>query len=171
MLVPINDYFSRIFHTLEHVVAPDLESDFARSQVFAVIALLGSLGKKIEYKQELIAGEINAGMEIIGAIADVLKGADLDVPAEVLTFMKESKDNKRKVDIKSINKVNDHFRCILDFLFVNKEKIDQATFNEVDAKVRKYVHDISLRDVGFMPAMSFDKILRSGKKESQMLSD
>lgn len=164
MFVSINDYLSRICNTLEHVVAPDVESDFARSQVFAITALLGSLGRKIEYKQDLIAEEINAGLEIIKTIADVLKDAGLDAPDEVLSFMAESKESNLKLDTKSIEKVNENFRCILDFIYASKGKIESATFNEVDAKVRQYVHDISLRDVGFMAAMSFDKILRSGKE-------
>lgn len=165
MFVSTSDYIGRICHTLEHVIAPDLESDFARSQVFAVIALLGSLDIKIAYKTELILGEINAGMEIIGAIADALKGENIDVPDEVLNFLKEAKENPPAADINAVNQVNAQFRCILDFLYAGKKKINPDVFDDLDVKIRKYIHDISFRDVGFMPPMTFDKILKSGKED------
>lgn len=164
MFVSIHDYIGRISNTLENVIAPDLQTDFARSQVYAVMALLGSLSKKVEYKRELIQDEVNAGTDIIKAICSILKDAEISVPTEVQVFMNELEKKGPVSDIAYIEKVNEQFRCTLDTLYQNKEKIDLETFDAMDKKIRGYIHDISLRDVGFMPTMSFDKILRAGKE-------
>lgn len=165
MFVSINDYLARIYNTLENVVAPEVESDFVRSQLFAAIALLGSLSKKIEYRKDLISGEIDAGMEIIKAISDVLKDSGIAVPENTAAFLDEFRENGLPAEVKNIRLVNDQFRLILDFLYHKKEKISSDMFIYIDNKIRGYIHDMSLRDIGFMPHVSFDKILRAGKEE------
>lgn len=164
MFVPIDDYFNRIYYTLENVIAPDLESDFARGQVYAIIVLLGSLCKKIEYKHELILEEINTGTDIIAAIIKVLKDAGIETPGEVLSFMKEFEKIGPCADITYMNKVNDNFRCAMDCFYENRKMIEPDTLTGIDKQIRSYIHDISLRDVGFMVATSFDKIMKSGKE-------
>ena len=163
MFVPIDDYLSRIYDTLENVIAPDIESDFARGQVFAIIALLSSLSKKIEYKRELILGEIHAGTDIISAIIKVLKGSGIEAPAEVLSFMDEFRRNGPAADTEYVNRVNGIFRAVLDCFYANRGKIRKDVLALIDKQIRDYVHDISLRDVGFMGTTSLDKILKSGK--------
>lgn len=164
MFVSINDYLARIYNTLENVVAPEVESDFVRSQLFAAVALIGSLSKKIEYKKDLILDEINAGMEIIKAISDVLKESGIDIPENTMAFLDEFRENGLAADIKNIDRVNEQFRIALDFLYDRKSEISAEMYVHIDNKVRAYIHDISLRDVGFMPHVSFDKILRAGKE-------
>jgi hypothetical protein len=163
MFVPIDDYLSRICNTLENVIAPDVESDFARGQVFATIALLSALGKKIEYKRELILGEINAGTDIISATIKVLKESGIEAPAEAISFMDEFRRNGPVVDTKYIDRVNGTFRAVLDCWYANRGRIKKEVLARIDKQIRDYVHDISLRDVGFMPDTTLDKILKSGK--------
>lgn len=164
MFVPIDDYLSRIYDTLENVVAPEIESDFARGQVFAAIALLSSLSKKIEYKRELILAEVNAGTEIISVIIKVLNGAGITPPAETASFMSELEKNGPEPDTRFIIRVNDNFRLALDCFDQNRKKIKEDAWTDADRQIRKYIDDITLRDVGFMATTSFDKILRSEKK-------
>ena len=163
MFVQIDDYLSRIYHTLEHVVAPDMTSDFARSQVYAVIALLGSLSKKIEYRQDLIIAEAEAGTSCIRAIAEVLQGAGVPIPQETSTFLESVKQNGHTAAIGYIGKVNEAFRISLDHFYKHRHALQPNVVSATDQKVRSYIHDISLRDVGFMAPTSFDKILKSGK--------
>lgn len=166
MFVSIDDYLQRIYNTLEEVIAPDLKTDYTRSQLYAVVALLGSLNKKIEYKKDLILNEIKAGKDIISFMVDVLKKNGLDAPVEISDFLNRLEENGPIADTKYIDRVNGQFRFLLDFTYEHRDKIDEDNFEEMDRKIRKYIHDISLRDVGFMAPVSFDKILRPGKKDT-----
>ena len=58
MFIPVKDYLKRITFALEHVAAPQIESDFARGQVLAAVFLLDNLSTRIDYKPEVITKEI-----------------------------------------------------------------------------------------------------------------
>ena len=64
MFMSVEAYLKRLTSALENTIAPELESDQTRGQVFAVIGLLDQLATRIEYKPGLLAEEIDAGEKL-----------------------------------------------------------------------------------------------------------
>ena len=73
MFINTEEYLRRITHTLEHVVAPLIESDFGRGQLLSAVFLLDQLTDRIDYKAELIQQEIETGCETIRKIVDAIR--------------------------------------------------------------------------------------------------
>ena len=65
MFINLNVYFRRIIEALENVVAPEIESDHVRGQVFAIVDLIRQITDRVEYKPALIAKDIELGMDSI----------------------------------------------------------------------------------------------------------
>jgi len=158
MFVSINTYFERIHHTLEHVVAPEIESDYARGQVSAVIGLLGELSKKIEFRIDLIHEEINMNIKILVKIIKILKDNKIPVPDNSESFIREIKCNGQYNNLQYIDKANDIFHKTIDLFNTNRDKVEPALFEKMDELIREHITKISMRDLGFLNPMSFDII-------------
>ena len=88
MFMSTDVYLKRIMHTLEQVVAPEVEDDYARGQVYAAIDLLHQLMDKVNYKNELIRQEIEMGSEAIRQVVRAME-AVADPPDDLKTFLLE----------------------------------------------------------------------------------
>ena len=94
MFVNTNVYFGRITDALEKVVAPEIESDEVRGQVFAVISLIQQVSGMIEYKHDLIEQEIKEGSDIVKNILRAVEGAGIEAPEEIGEFLEKLDEGK-----------------------------------------------------------------------------
>jgi hypothetical protein len=163
MFMSTDVYLKRIFHTLEHVIAPEVESDYARGQVFAVISLLEQLAQKIEYRQDLIAQEIKMGSRILKSITSALDQAGAEVPEEFGSFLNEP-DSGRVISLAVRNKLEEMLCLAIDLLHDNKGRIEQEQAMELDNQIRDYITKITTRDLGLMKPPAIEKMSRPQKK-------
>jgi hypothetical protein len=166
MFMTIDVYLKRIYHTLEHVIAPEVEDDFARGQVFAVINLLEQLAQKVEYKRDLISQEIEQGSRILKSIAEALEEARVGIPDELESFMKEV-EKSEAINLSMRNKLEEKLSLAMRLFNDNKGKLDKDKSKEVDKELRDYITKIATRDLGLMKPPAIDKISRPEKKAAK----
>lgn len=160
MFMSTDVYLTRIMHTLEQVVVPEVESDYARGQVYAVIDLLNQLTGKIEYKSDLISQEIEMGSKML---ATVIREMETVAPApdDLKKFLDELGSDKTKMDLGLRNRL-DEMQCLaIDFFNANRAKLEPEAALEVDGMIRDHITRITTRDLGMMKPPRIDKISRS----------
>jgi hypothetical protein len=162
MYVSTDVYIKRINHTLEKVVAPEVESDHARGQVFAVINLLEQLASMIEYKRELFAQELMMGKQALDEIAGALSGAGVELPEDIQSFIAEF-DSKADADLAACGRMDKMISAGIELLRERKDKMDGENADRVDKKVRGYITKLATRDLGLLKPPAIDKISRPEK--------
>jgi hypothetical protein len=162
MFMTVDLYLKRIYHTLEHVIAPEVDDDFARGQVFAVINLLEQLGQKVEYKQDLIAQEIEQGSKILSIMVAAVQDAGADIPEKITSFMKELESGS-PAGLSKRNRLEEMLCLAIDLLHENKGLLEPERYAEVDRQVRDYITKLTTRDLGLMKPPAVDKISRPKK--------
>ena len=158
MFVNTNVYFGRITDALEKVVAPEIESDEVRGQVFAVISLIQQVSGMIEYKHDLIEQEIKEGSDIVKNILRAVEGAGIEAPEEIGEFLEKLDEGKAGGGLTLRNKVDEMLCMAIDCLRDNRGGIE--AYKEVDKMVRDYIYKIAGRDLGFMKPPMIEKISR-----------
>jgi len=89
MFISTEEYLYRITYALEHVIAPLIESDFARGQLLAAVFLLDQLTDRIDYKAELVEQEIETACETIRKVVDAIEERGGETPNDLKAFLGE----------------------------------------------------------------------------------
>jgi len=161
MFMSAETYLSRITQTLEHVIAPEIESDYARGQVFAVINLIDQLARRIEYKSELISREIEAGFRTVSSIVRALEPRT-DIPEDLASFAGGEPPSGK--DIAARDAVDEMLCRAIELYFACKDNIEGEASKEVDEVIRAHITGLATRDLGLLKPPDFSKISRSSKK-------
>jgi hypothetical protein len=161
MFISTDLYLKRIMHTLEQVVAPEIESDNVRGQVFAIIDLIKQFTDRIEYKQSLITQEIDIGHQLIKRILNTIEPAGCPAPEELRAFLKELDEGAAARNIPLRNRVDEMFCVALNLFHDNSNKLDAAAAKELDAAIREGIMKIAGRDLGLLKPPMIEKISRS----------
>jgi hypothetical protein len=156
-------YLKKIKYTMENVIAPAIDDDFARGQVFAVLNILEGLGKKIEYKQDLINTEIKVSAGVLLKLAPALVEASVKLSDELTDFSKALKNDGPGADLLYRNKLDEMLSQAINLFFQNRNKLDGDKKTSLDEAIRESITKIATRDIGLMATPNFDKI--SGKKQ------
>jgi len=161
MFMTTDLYLKRITQALEKVVAPEIESDHVRGQVYAVVNLIEQLAEKIEYKPDLIAQEIQMGCETIRqAVATVGKAAG-ETPAELQAFLQELDRSGPGQGLGFRNRVEEMLCQAIDFFYAQRGRMEPAAAAEVDGRIRDHITKLTTRDLGLMKPPNIEKISRS----------
>ena len=107
----------RISYALEHIVTPEIESDFIRGQVLAATFLLDQLTDRIEYKSDLLRMEIEMNSTTIEKIVSILEEKKVAVPDEIKTCLKEIKDEDN-VDLDARKQYDSIFSNVIKLSFL-----------------------------------------------------
>lgn len=166
MFISTELYFSRLIHTLEHVIAPEIESDRVRGQVFAVIDLIQQLADRIEYKHELVMQDIEMGSDMIRRIVRAVEEAEGDAPEELRAFLKKLDEGSAGSGLVLRQKVEEMLCLAIDFFHDDRSRMEPAAAGEVDSQIRDYIWKITGRDLGLMKPPLLDQISRPKKGKS-----
>jgi len=161
MFMSTNLYLSRLNEALENVIAPEVESDEARGQVFAVISLIEQFMGRIEYKHDFIEQEIGSGVNVLKRVIEAAGEAGLDTPAEIGEFLQKLDDGKAGSGLALCDKVDEMACMAIDFLHDNRQKV--GSYKEVDKMIRDHIFKMSGRDMGLMKPPMIEKISRPEK--------
>ncbi|RJP16111.1 MAG: hypothetical protein C4520_19035 [Candidatus Abyssobacteria bacterium SURF_5] len=164
MKEPFEIYVNRINDILEHVIAPEIESDYIRGQVFAVIELLSQLQGRIEHRHDFIVQDIESGRETIRMLISALSTAGVPVPADIcgaaqpLNFLEmtglQLRDERERIErtlSKALDIVHERRSEISD-----PEAIERAALEQIQQGI--------FRDLMLFRPQRFERISRSKRK-------
>jgi hypothetical protein len=154
-------YFKRLQLALDQVVAPEIEDDYVRGQLYAVTELLAQLGGKLEFKRDLAAVEITEAEKARNALLDGLRANEIEVPPE-LTALNFS---GRPADLDLLREVEAALCAAIDLFSESKTRLDPSTAARLDQSLREYLTKTATRDMGLLKPPQLDKISRSKRPE------
>ncbi|OGP61122.1 MAG: hypothetical protein A2V67_09040 [Deltaproteobacteria bacterium RBG_13_61_14] len=161
MFMSTDLYLKRITQALEKVVAPEIESDRVRGQVFAVINLIEQLAEKIEYKPALIQQEIEMGSETFRRVVQAVEKGVGDVPKDLQAFLQELERPDPGQGLGFRDRVEEMLCQAIDFFYAHRGRLEPAAALEVDGLIRGYITKITTRDLGLLKPPNIEKISRS----------
>jgi len=159
-------YVTRINYTLENIIAPQIQSDFIRSQVFSVMELLHQLTSRLEYRHDLLLEDINRLKGIAQTVIETFDKHNIPIQKELLN----------RVDVQMMGKYGKQLREVhdqmeitasqaIDLLYENRDKIKNA--KEVEHRILKQITEGIIRDVMlFKPEMMHEVSKRLQEKEA-----
>ena len=159
MFMSTDLYLKRITQALDKVVAPEIESDRVRGQVFAVINLIEQLAEKIEYKPALIQQEIEMGSETFRRVVQAVEKGVGDVPKDLQAFLQELDRSGQGLGFR--DRVEEMLCQAIDFFYAHRGRLEPAAALEVDGLIRGYITKITTRDLGLLKPPNIEKISRS----------
>lgn len=157
-------YIKRLIAALEQVVAPEIESDAVRGQLYAVVDLLNQLSGKIEYQPGIIAQDIEDARAILKAVIEAALAAGVETPPELAGLQKEIEDDKASFGLPLKFRMEEAVCAAIDLLHDNGEKLGPEAA-AIDKKMREYLVKVTTRGLGLMKPPMLDRISRSKRPE------
>ncbi len=166
MFLSTEEYLHRITHALEHVVAPLVESDFARGQLLAAVYLLDQLTDRIEYKADMIEQEIETGIETIRKIVEAIEEREGRVPDDLKSFVQEAGQEGRARDLAFRSQCDVMLSTAIDAFYANRKTFDSASSHALEGLILGHLTQIGSRDMGMYKPSTSEKLLDLGGKSS-----
>lgn len=163
MFISTNVYFRRIMDALENVIAPEVESDHVRGQVFAVVDLINQISDRVEYKHDHIEDDIKQGSKMIMQIAEALSEAGGQTPEEIEAFLKAFDEGSAGRGLALRKKVEETLCAAIDYFHENKNKMESNAAEKLDSDIRQHIFKNAGRDLGLMKPPMIEKISRPQK--------
>ena len=159
MFTSTQDYLQRITHALEHVIAPQIESDFLRGQLLAAVFLLDQLTDRIDYKVDLIMQEIGSACETIRKVVEALDERGGEVLDDLRAFLREIDEGARGEDLAFRNRCDQVLCSAIDSFFANRDKFDPASAHAIEGLILGHLAQIAARDLGMYKPSTSEKLL------------
>ena len=161
MFISTEEYLYRITHALEHVIAPLVESDFARGQLLAAVFLLDQLTDRIDYKAELVEQEIETACETIRKIVDAMEERGGKAPDDLKAFLGEVEGKAPPRDLAFRSRCDEMLCSAIDSFFANRERFDPASAHAMEGLILGHLTQIASRDLGMFKPSTSEKLLQS----------
>jgi hypothetical protein len=168
MFMSAQDYLQRISHALEHVVAPQIESEYLRGQLLAAVFLLDQLTDRIDYKPDLIRQEIQDGCETMRMVVSVLMENGASPPDELKDFLKEVEPGTYESSLEFRNRCDGMLSMAIDLFYAHRTRLDPSVEYEVEGVLLEHLNAVASRDVGMHKFSTSLKLLQ--KKDQPKLS-
>ncbi len=165
MDTPFTRIVEGINHTLENVIAPEIESTIVRGQLFAVVEILNQIQGRFDYGHDLMVQEIQVGKQMLTTLIEALEKAGIEMPEEVSTAVGE-------VDLLGVSgeqlrearsRVEAAVSAALDLLDAHRSDIPQA--EKVEKAVLGQLGQNILRNMMLFRRQRFDKISQRVQEE------
>jgi hypothetical protein len=157
MFMTVEAYLKRLTSALENAIAPEIESDRTRGQVFAIIGLLDQLATRIEYKPGLLAEEIDAGEKLAREVAAAAGGPS----AALAALLREAETQGPGRDLPALARVDEMLSLAIEEFFAAGDRMSVADRARTDQLIRDHLTRIATRDLGLTKPPNFEKISRS----------
>jgi hypothetical protein len=164
MFISTEEYIKRISYALEHVVLPDVESEFARGQLIAAIFLLDQLIDRVDYKAELVTQEIDLSYDTIKKIIEGVAEKAGDAPDELKAFLEELEKEDCGKDLKLRDQANEMLCKAIDLFFAHRKKMDPVVAHEINGVILEHFSMVSSRDLNMMKTSTGDRLVQSKEK-------
>jgi len=165
MFVSTDVYLKRLTNTLEKLIAPEIEDDFARGQVFAVIDLINQLSGRIEYKRDMIEQDITGGVGMIKKILEAVKNGGGGEDTGLEEFVRSVESGEQAVGLPLRAATEEKVCEAIAYLHENKAKMDPAGYAAIDQELRDFITKTTIRDLGMSRPPLIEKISRSQREK------
>jgi len=155
MWIPVTTYIEKISAALEKRVAPEVTSDYARIQVYAAIELLKSLGRKIEYRRDLIREKTNRISKVILTICKAVVEKRGNVPEDLNNFFLTLETGQIEQDLLSVEESEGMLRKAIDCFFTSRSQFEKTDFTRVEDSLREFLTTTSIQDLVFVTSDDF----------------
>lgn len=165
MDTPFISIVERINHTLENVIAPEIESPIVRGQLFAVVEILNQIQRRFDYRHDFMIQDIRVGRQMLATLIEAFEKAAVRTPEAISTATREvdllgmNGDQLREVR----SGVEEAVSAALDLLDANRSGIEQA--EQVEKAVLGQLGQNILRDMMLFRPQRFDKISQRAQEE------
>ena len=166
MFLSTEEYLHRITHALEHVVAPLVESDFARGQLLAAVYLLDQLTDRIDYKAEIVEQEIETTCETTRKVVDAVEERGGQVPDDLKSFVREPAGEGRVPDLAFLSRCEEMLSAAIDSFYVNRKAFDPASAHATEGLILAHLTQIGSRDMGMYKPSTSQKLLDARGKSA-----
>jgi hypothetical protein len=167
MWMTTEGYIKRMMNALEQVVAPEIEDDAARGQLYAVVELLNQLVAKVEYKPGLIAKEVEEGRAILEAVLGGTEEAGIETPEGLAKIVKEFESESAVMNTALKAKVEEAVCGAINHFHENKGALEPGAVSGLDRNIRDYILKSATRDMGLMKPPNVERISRSKRPEKK----
>ncbi len=159
-------YVTRINYTLENVIVPQIQSDFIRSQVFAVMELLHQLTSRLEYRHELLLEDIERLRGIIQTVIKTFSKHKIHIPEDILS---ETDIQAHEIYGKPLMAIHDRLEVAvgnaINLFYKNRDQIKNP--REIEHHILVQISSGITRDVTlFKPEMMHELSEKYQKKEA-----
>lgn len=155
MWISVNTYIEKISAALEKRVIPEVSSDYARIQVYAAIELLKSLGKKIEYRRDLIREKTDRLSEVTRNICKAVLDKKGNLPEDLHEFFQKPETGQIRQDLLSIEESEAMLRKAIDCFFASRNQFEKADFIREEKSLREFLASTTIRDLVFVTSDDF----------------
>jgi hypothetical protein len=166
MFLSTEEYLHRITHALEYVVAPLVESDFARGQLLSAVYLLDQLTDRIDYKAEIVEQEIETTRETTLRIVDAIEETGGEVPEDLKSFVHEAAGVGRARDLALRKRCEEMLSTAIDSFYANRKAFDPASAHATEGLILGHLTRIGSRDMGMYKPSTSQKLLDSRGKST-----
>lgn len=157
MFVTLDLYLKRIIHSLEKVVAPEIESDQLRGQIYAAANLLQQLSGTAEFKPELRDDEARKNLVLLDQLIPRLKAAAGPLPEPLAAALTDARADQPS----ALEKTDEALCRAIEWFFATRRSLPPATAAELDALIRDHLTKSATRDIGLIKPPNIEKISRS----------
>lgn len=164
MFISPQDYLKRITYALEHMVAPQIDSDQARGQLLAAVFLLDQFSDRVEYKQALIKQEIESDCETIRKIVSVCEAKANEVPQDIVVFMEKIEKGAPQPDIKFRDQCDKMLSLAIEYFWACCDKLDAEQVHEAKGLIIKQIMKIGGRNLGLFKPSTSGKLIQTKNK-------
>jgi hypothetical protein len=150
---------------LEHLVAPEIESDFVRGQVFAAIELLSQLQGRIEQRHDFVMQDVVNARETIRVLCKALEESGLRVPDEMAAVLPQDASDLSGLQLREVReRVESALSSVLDFF--HEHRADLPDPDAIERLALRHIQQGIFRDLMLFRPQRFERISRSKRKEN-----
>ncbi len=160
MYMNVEAYLRRLRSSLEKVIAPAVDDDKVRGQVFAVSGLLDQLGTRIEIKPEITREDVETNAAMAREACERMAAAGVAPSDELAGLLGELADVE-VFDLVAREKSERALSLVIELYFKRKEELAKDQAEEIDRRLREHLTKIATRDIGLAKPPDFAKISRS----------
>jgi hypothetical protein len=160
MFISAQEYLQRVSHALEHVVAPEIESEYVRGQVLAAVFLIDQLMDRIDYKPELIRQEIQSSCKTAQRVLSVLMERGVNPPNEVKEFLTEVERGSYELTVECRNRCADSLSVAIDLFHAHRNRLESAVDYEMEEVLLGHLSTVASRDMGLFKFSTSMKLLQ-----------
>ena len=162
---PFPSIVDRLNHTLENVIAPEIESPIVRGQVFAVVEILNQIQGRFDYRHDFMIQDIQVGRQMLATLTEALEKAGVETSEAISSAAEE-------VDLVAMSveqlratrgRVEEAVSAALDVLDAHRSGIPRA--EEVEKAVLGQLGQNIIRDMMLYRPQRFDKISQRVQEE------
>ncbi len=154
-----------VMSALNSEVVPRIDDAFARGQALAIVDLLRNLGPRLEWSHSILWQQIEAQEAALRRVSQLCAGSAVQPPA--MAPRNFSGEHPRADElIARRNELDGQVSATLTWLYSRRGELPAAVADEIEATIRRYMHEQLQRDMSLTQMPLFKEISKGAKTAS-----